>query len=405
MVNESYVDANTLDADVVVGSVISGMLAFAEKPSYPFLTELSEVTGRPPTGVPEGLEDLWRVWVLFQEKWPEVDPQLLSEAALRSMMASLGDPVSRYLTPEAYDRSQEAETTRYEGIGAVIGVENGLLTILSPMSGGPAERAGMQQGDVILEVDGMAVEGKTLEEATTEVKGATGTRVTFLIQRPSESEPREISITRGTIDVPTVDMSLLPSSVGYLYIEEFQPHTLDEVLDFLEVFNQLDTLGVILDLRGNQDGSLEVAQSVAAQFIPEGLFLYQVDGNEVRIDMSIVDGGNLVEGSTIVALVNEGTAEAAEALAGALQDAGRATLVGATTRGRGSTNAYHKLSSGGAIYLPEAFWYTPSGRSISAEGIVPDIEASLSPEDLVLGRDSQLIEAYEYLDTQLPAFR
>jgi len=394
-----------LDAELVVGGVVNGMLDFAEKPPYPFLTDLGQMTTRAPRKVPRELTDIWRAWTLFGEEWPDVDPNLLSEAALRSMMESLGDPVSTYLSAEAYERVQRGDQGSYEGIGAVIGIENGQVTIVSPMSDSPAERAGLRQGDVILQINGNPVVGDTLEEAVAEIKGEAGSRVTFLIQRPAEAEPREISLTRATIDVPTVDMSLLPGSVGYLYIEKLQDNTLDEVLDNLELFNRLETLAVILDLRSTVGGSLEVARSVASQFLADGLFLYEIDNKEDRTELRVEEGGIATEEGLLVVLVNEGTSEAAEALAGALQDSGRAVLLGDRTQGKGSTNVYHELSNGGALLMPASYWYTPSGRSIVKEGIQPDIEASLSQQDLLAGTDSQLQKAYDYLDAQLPSFR
>ena len=193
-----------------------------------------------------------------------------------------------------------------------------------------------------------------------------------------------------------------------MYIQAFYDHTIDEVLDVLETFNELETLGMVLDLRSNQTGSLELARDVAAQFVSDGLFAYQVDNEQVRTDLHLQEGGGsgvLDREVKLVVLVNQGTAEAAEALAGALQDAGRGVVMGDPTRGRGSTNSYVTLSNGGALYFPTSYWFTPSGRAISGEGILPDIAASLSQEDLIMNRDSQLQRAYEYLDQSLPAFR
>ena len=411
VINNSYVDTISLDSERVAGDIIVGMLDAAEKPHYPFLSEISDFRGRPPRSVPEGFEDVWRAWQLFLQTWPEVDPAVLADAALTSMMGSLQteDRVSSYLNAEDYERSQEDEReVSYQGVGAVMSMEDGRLTIVSLMSDAPAARAGLQRNDVILEVDGIPVGGSEISDATSNIRGPSGSRVTFLIQRPTETEPREVSITRGNVNVPTVDMSLLPSSVGYMYIQAFYDHTLDEVLDVLETFNELETLGMVLDLRSNQTGSLELARDVAAQFVSDGLFAYQVDNQQVRTDLHLQEGGGsgvLDREVKLVVLVNQGTAEAAEALAGALQDAGRGIVMGDPTRGRGSTNSYVTLSNGGALYFPTTYWFTPSGRAISGEGILPDISASLSQEDLLMNRDSQLQRAYEYLDQSLPAYR
>ena len=410
VINNSYVDSNSLDSEKVAGDIIVGMLDATEKSHYPFLTEMADYRRRAPSSVPEGFSDVWRAWQVYREKWPEVDPAVLADAALTSMMTSLAgaDQVSSYLNAEDYLRSQEDEReVSYQGVGAVMSMEDGKLTIVSLMSDAPAERAGLQRNDVILEVDGIPVGDSEISEATSNIRGLSGTRVTFLIQRPTELEPREVSITRGTVNVPTVDMSLLPSSVGYLYIQAFYDHTLDEVLDALELFNELETLGMVLDLRSNRIGSLELARDVADQFLTDGLFSYQVDNRENRTELFLEQGidGVLDPEVKLVVLVNEGTAEAAEALAGALQDSGRGVVMGDPTMGRGSTNDYFTLSNGGALFLPTSYWYTPSGTPISEQGILPDVAASLSQEDLIMNRDSQLQRAYEYLDQSLPAFR
>ena len=210
---DSYVASDSLDSERVAGDIIVGMLDAAEKPHYPFLSDMSDFRGRPPRSVPEGFEDVWRAWQLFLQTWPEVDPAVLADAALTSMMASLesDDRVSSYLNAEDYQRSQEDEReVSYQGVGAVMSMEDGQLTIVSLMSDAPAARAGLQRNDVILEVDGVPVGGTEISDATSSIRGPSGTRVTFLIQRPTETDLREVSITRGNVNVPTVDMSLSP---------------------------------------------------------------------------------------------------------------------------------------------------------------------------------------------------
>ena len=303
------------------------------------------------------------------------------------------------------DSKKGMNKSSYEGIGAVIGLQDGQLTIISPMSGGPAEKAGLERGDLILKVNGRSVEGQSLEVASGYVKGAVGTRVTFLIQKPGENEPREINVTRALIEIPTIEMSLLPGSVGYLRFIEFNEGTLDETLDVLERFNQLDTLGIIIDLRNNNDGSIKHAGAVAGQFVPAGPFIYEIDNNDRRQDFSIEKSGILTDGVNLVVLVNQGTGGAAEAFAAALRDMGGATLIGARTSGSGSSNMYMELNNGSALYIPTSRWFTTEGLSLLGDGLKPDEEAALTEQDISLGRDSQLNAAYNHLDGLLPDYR
>lgn len=404
-IKDSHVDSAALSVDVLMDGGIKEMLNLANIPAYPLLTELDEVIDRPPKQVSKELEDLWRVKTLILQISPDVDKTALAEAALLGILNSLTDPVSRYLNPEAYQRKKEINKSSYEGIGAVIGLQDGQLTIISPMSGGPAEKAGLERGDLILKVNGRSVEGQSLEAASGHVKGAVGTRVTFLIQKPGENEPREINVTRALIEIPTIEMSLLPGSVGYLRFIEFNEGTLDETLDVLERFNQLDTLGIVIDLRNNNEGSIEHVGAVAGQFVPAGPFIYETDNDDQRRDFSIEKSGILTDGVSLVVLVNQGTGGAAEAFAAALRDMGGATLIGVRTSGSGSSNMYMELNNGSALYIPTSRWFTAGGLPLLGDGLKPDEEAALTDQDISLGRDSQLNAAYNHLDGLLPDYR
>ncbi len=404
LVKVSYVDGESLDSEAAVGNMIIGMLQAGEKPTYPFLTELESVRGRAPQDVPDELVDVWKAWSLAREKWPDVPEKLLADAAIGGLLDTLGDVSVAHLTPEAYDRAEERLRGSYQGIGASIGVVEGKI-VLAPMSGRPAEIAGIEAGDLLLEVDGQPVGEKSLQEVVEQVRGPAGTKVKLLIDRPGDEGSMEFDVIRGDIDMVSVERSLLPGAIGYIYISDFQESTPDEVLDVLEELQQVDMLALVLDLRGNPGGSMESARKVASQFLSSGLLMYEIDTQGNRTDWSIEEGGIATEGLPMVVMVNSLTASAAEAVAGALRDQQRAKILGTRTFGKGSASVFKKLSDGSAIYLPTSFWYTPSGAVIQGTGMEPDIEVALTAEDRRLQIDSQLKEAYEHLDSLLPSFR
>ena len=404
IITTTYVEGSALDSEEAAGNMIVAMLDAGDKPSYPFLTELEGVRARPPRDVPRELIDVWKAWILFREKWTDVSPQLLTSAALESMVATLGEESAAHLTPEAYARAQERLEGTYQGIGAFVAIQDGMI-ILSPMEQSPAESAGLEAGDILREVDGEPVEGKSAQEVVEEVRGPANTWVTLLVQRRGEEEPIELLVPRGAITMVSVDRQLFPGAVGHIYISDFHNKTPDEVKGALQDLQRVDMLALILDLRGNPGGSVESAQEIASHFLAKGLFMYEIDKEGNTKDWPIKDGGLATEDLPMVVLVNEFTGSAAEAVAGALQDAERAQILGTRTFGKGSASRFEELSDGSAMYIPVSHWYTPSGKRIQGTGIEPDIEVALTAEDIFLGRDSQLAEAYNYLDSLLPHFR
>ena len=404
VVKSSYVDGQSLDSKQAAGGMITNMLDAHEKPTYPFLTELEDVRSRRPRDVPAELTDVWKAWTLFQEKWPEVSSGDLSNAAISGMLGSLGSTSTAHLNNEDYRRVQQRLEGSYTGIGAFVAMVEDQF-VMSPMEESPALKAGVEVGDVVLEVDGEPVGGKTVDEVINQVRGPVGTKVTMLLERAGEEEPIELSIIRGDISVSTVDRQLLPGAIGHIYISDFRDNTPDEVLDALEQLQQVDMLALILDLRDNPGGSIESAHKVVSQFLPEGLFMYEIDKDGVRADRLVEEGGLATKELPMVVLVNQLTASAAEAVAGAIQDAERAEIFGTSTFGKGSASKFEQLSDGSAIYLPVSHWYTPQGRLIEGSGITPDTEVDFTPEDRLSQVDVQLVEAYDYLNSLLPLFR
>lgn len=397
VVKSSYVEADELDSEAVTGTMITSMLEASEIHQYPFLTEMESVRGRSVRGVPVDLVDVWKAWSLIRLKSPEVQTSLLSSAAIAGMMVSLGDDSVAHLTPEAYQRATQRNTGPYGGIGAYVAVEAGRV-VISPMPDSPAERAGLQDGDVVLEADGQPLGDEGLEAVVAMVRGEAGTSLILLVERAGELEPIEVRVVRGDIQVASVDRSLLPGAIGYVIITDFRENTGEELLTALEELKQFDMLALILELRNNLGDSVESARAVASQFIPDGLVMYEIDGGGQRTDWTVNTGGIATEDLPMVVLVNEMTASAAEVVAGALQDAKRAKVMGADTLGKGSASEFAVLSDGSALYLPVTHWYTPTGSLIQGNGIAPDIELGIIPEDRASGVDSQLRGAYNYLN-------
>jgi carboxyl-terminal processing protease len=319
------------------------------------------------------------------------------------MLEGLDDVSTKYLTPEAYDRALEETDDDYEGIGAFVNVIDGQV-ILSPMRGGPADVGGIQAGDVLIEVEGQSLEDLSADEAVSLVRGPARSKVHLKVARPDEERPLEFDITRGTIEVPTVDVQLLPGAIGYIYVSEFNDTTPNEVLDLLERLKAADMLALILDLRSDTGGLLDSARRVAGEFLPTGTFMYEMDRFGNRTD-HVVEGEGTLAGEDEVpmaVLVSGSTTDALEALAGALQDAGRAEIIGVDSKGDGAGFSYFPLEDGSAMQLAVTRWHTPAGRLISEGGIAPDIELPLS---ISSGGDSQLARAYDYLNELLPLFR
>ena len=400
VVQDSYVKADSVDSQEATGNMILSMLDSSEMSVYPFLTKLGKVTRRPPSEVPAELSDVWRAWTLLRAEPAEVTSKSLADAAVEGLLDTLDDESVAHLTPDAYSRAQNPTEENYQGIGAFVVIRNGRL-LQSPMRGSPAERAGLKAGDAMLEVDGVSVEGKSLQEVIAMVRGRAGSDVVLLVERPEVDEPLTITVRRGEIEVDSVDRQLLPGAIGHIIIGDFRQSTPDELKNVLDELVRFDTLALILDLRGNRGESLEAAQEVISQFLPGGEFMYEIDRDGTRRDWGISEEDKPAQDLPMVVLVNGLTGNAAEAVAGGLQDAERADIMGTLTLGKGSASVFKELSDGSAIYLPISYWYTPSGRLIQGAGIVPDIEVEPSAQARILGADPQLAGAYDYLNRVL----
>ncbi|HSR61966.1 MAG TPA: S41 family peptidase [Gammaproteobacteria bacterium] len=328
-------------------------------------------------GLPlEELRTFTEVFAKIKKDYVEpVEDRKLLEDAIRGMLAGL-DPHSSYLDKESYQELQEGTTGEFGGLGIEVGMEDGFVKVIAPIDDTPAKRAGVKAGDLIIRLDDTPVKGLSLNDAVERMRGKPGTEITLTIIREGEEKPLKITIARDIIKVQSVRTRMLEPGFAYIRISNFQSHTANDLrleLNSLKEKTENSLKGIVLDLRNNPGGVLNAAVAVSDMFLEKGLIVYtegRVSDSQLRFNAKPVDVFNDVP---MVVLVNAGSASASEIVAGALQDHKRAIIMGEQTFGKGSVQTILPISNRAAVKLTTARYYTPSGRSIQAEGIAPDI--------------------------------
>lgn len=346
---------------------------------------------------------LYRVQGILQQKFDgDIDPQKQSEGAVAGSVAALGDPYTIYLDEKSNQELSNDLKGELSGIGVEVGQKNGKLTVIAPIDGTPAAKAGIRSGDYIAAIDGVDSRSLTVDEAVSKIRGEKGTKVKLTIVRGSE-QPKEIEITRDLINVPSVSYEMKPGNVGYIKIRRFGDDTSAMVRSAASTLKSQGAKSVVIDVRDNPGGYLQTSVDVASQFMSEGVVVEERSKHTKDKTINAQSGGLMTE-IPVIMLINNGSASASEILAGALKDNKRATLVGEKTYGKGSVQEVVCLSGsslfgsdckGAALKVTVAHWYTPDGVNISKEGIKPDTEVKLTNEDYDAGRDPQLIKALE----------
>lgn len=311
-----------------------------------------------------------------QDYVTDVDDSDLLKNAIRGMLAGL-DPHSSYLDEEQFRELQIGTSGEFGGLGIEVGMENGFVKVIAPIDDTPADRAGVKAGDLIIKLDDKSVKGLTLEEAVKLMRGKKGSDIVLTIVREGEDAPLDLTLTRDVIRVRSVRNRVLEPGYGYVRISNFQSKTtrgLLDALDSLKKKNEGDLKGLVLDLRNNPGGVLTGAVGVSDVFLKDNqLIVYtegRVEDSELKYSAST---GDSLAGAPLVVLINQGSASASEIVAGAMQDHERATILGTTSFGKGSVQTILPLNDSTALKLTTARYYTPQGRSIQSEGIVPDI--------------------------------
>ncbi len=306
------------------------------------------------------------------------DDQMLY-GALTGMVDALGDTGhSRFLDPNMVRAQRDSTAGQFEGIGAYVEMRDGFVTIVSPIDGSPAQAAGVQPGDIVIEVDGEDVTGQSLQEVISKILGEAGTDVEITFVDGETGEERTLIITRARIDLENVTWGMLPdSTLAQLRISSFSRDVGEDLREAVEAAEAAGATGLVLDLRNNPGGLLQEAVEVASIFLPDDADVLLRQDGQGNIDNEPVQRSNVRTDLPLVVLINEGSASASEIVSGALQDAGRATLVGEQSFGTGTVLNQFGLSDGSAILLATEQWLTPAGRVIWREGIMPDIVAEL----------------------------
>ena len=407
--NQNHTGRNILIAFIAIfllagsfsGGILVGWLIPNQVETQALLPATPDVqaTEEPASDLTTLFEPFWESWQYIHEQYVEqpVDDTLLMQGAISGMLDSLGDPHTAYMTPEEYIEASTPLDGSYEGIGAYVDTGGDFLTIISAMPGSPAERAGLKTDDAVIKVDGRDVTGIDPSVVLKSVKGPAGTSVTLTIQRPDVAEPFEVTITREKIELQSVTSEIIEGDIAYIAISTFGETTTAELRKALETLMDQNPKGLILDLRYNSGGYLITAIEVVSEFIPEGVVMYEEQGNGEELTYTAQPGGLATE-IPMVVLVNEGSASASEITAGAIQDYERGILIGVTTYGKGSVQNWIPLENDqGAVRITIARWLTPNRRQINQVGLTPDVVVEFTQDDIDNGIDPQLNKAIEIL--------
>lgn len=345
----------------------------------PALDTQAEIQGVPVTELRAFAEVMERIRSAYID---EVDDRELLESAIRGMLYEL-DPHSTYLTPNEYDDLQVSTSGEFGGLGIEVTLENGFVKVVAPIDDTPASKAGINAGDLILKIDDTFVKGLSLGEAVELLRGEVGSEVELSILSAGDQKPRTVTLKRDRILIRSVRSEVLEPGYAYLRITQFQSQSgRDTEKALRDLLDREDLHGLVLDLRNNPGGLLTSAVQVADLFLDEGLIVYTQGRAEESRTNYAATRGDLLDGVPVVVLVNGGSASASEIVAGALQDQRRAIIVGQRSFGKGSVQTVLPLYGDRALKLTTARYYTPNGRSIQAEGIVPDIVTDVARVEL-----------------------
>ncbi|MDD5339147.1 MAG: S41 family peptidase [Dehalococcoidales bacterium] len=333
---------------------------------------------------PTGPEVINQAWDLIFSNYidnTKLDSEAMTQAALQAIINTIDDPHSVYMSKAQYEQFITQLQGKYAGIGAVIALEDEKLVVTDIFADSPAEKAGVQVGDEILEIDGESVAGMSLNEISEKMSGAANTTINLQIMHENQTTPITLTITRDYLNLPSVYYTMM-DNIAYIGISHFTERTEAEIAPYISQLKTDNAEGIVIDLRGNTGGYLDIVIKVANHFIDEGVIV-KVQNSDGSMEIYETDPDAEKTDLPIVILVDGLSASGSEVFAGALQDHGRAVLAGTLTYGKGSVNKFFQLGDGSAIYLTIARWLTPNDRLIEGQGITPDFPLDLTGVDAV----------------------
>lgn len=341
----------------------------------------------------------WEVWDKLRSDYVDknkVKDEEMFYGSLRCLAASMDDPYTVFMDPKEAKEFADDLSGTFEGIGAEVGMRKDIITVIAPLAGMPAEKAGVKAGDKVYAIDGVSTLGMSVDEAVKKIRGEKGTEVTLTLIRENEDKPLEIKIVRGLIVVKSVKTELRNDGVLVITVSNFNDDTIDLFNQAVKIALTKNPKGIILDLRNNPGGYLDTAISMASAWVKEGPVVVEQFGEGKRQEY-FAEGNPSLGGFKTVVLINGGSASASEIVAGALRDYKKATIVGEQSFGKGSVQSLRDLSDGSALKITVAKWLTPNGDFINEKGITPDLEIKLSKEDVDKNKDPQMVKALELI--------
>ena len=391
---------------VLVGIFYLGFYfgAKSKEQAEPVSLTKSIIENKSTENIPVDFSLFWKVWDLVKSKHVNkdtLDAQKMIYGSIKGMLKATDDPYTSFMDPkETKDFSEQIDGS-FEGIGAELGIKDKILTVIAPLEDSPAAKAGLRSGDKIIKIDGKMSADLGIDEAVDLIRGKKGTEVKLTIFRNGDSDTQDIVIKRDVITVKSVKLEFKDNNIAYLKINDFGEETTKEFRTAVADLTAKKTKGIVLDLRNNPGGLLDKCVEVANFMLPKGKVVVTEEDSSGQKDNLYTKGGDTLSNIPTVVLINEGSASAAEILAGALKDDNNITLIGKKTFGKGSVQELLSLPGNTSVKITVAKWLTPSGNYIMEKGIEPDVEIEMTGDDYTNNRDPQLDKAIEILKEKL----